>query len=157
MFLVNVEKSLKIFEKVYISSDTEEVIGPAEALGAIPIWRDENLCGDTPNIPVYQHAITHMGNVAGFVAIQANSPNISPTLIRHTLTLMETGDFDEIMTCHPDYSIYGSIWAMKRMRLRKYPDPYNPKPDVLLVDTSIDIHTRNDYKEAQYQCRLTRL
>lgn len=150
MFLVNVEKCLTLFKQVYVSSDSPEILKQAEAVGAIPIYRGAELCGDTPNIPVYQHALEQMGDVDGIVAVQANSPSIKRTLISlaSELLLMEV---KEVMTCHQDYSIYGSIWAINAKRLREYGDPYNPKPTILLVDNSIDIHTEEDLWKAKLQ------
>jgi len=147
MFLVNIEKCVKIFEKVFVSSDSELMLREAKEVGAIPIKRGQDLCGDTPNIPVYQHALKHMGELGGIIAVQANSPNLEHNLIVLAKNIMESGA-QELLTCHEDYSIYGSIWAISKLRLDSYPDPYNPKPDVMLVDTSVDIHTRHDYNKA---------
>ena len=60
MFLVNTEKCLDIFDSVYVSSDSKEILKQAQEIGAIPILRSEDLCGDTPNIPVYQHALQYI-------------------------------------------------------------------------------------------------
>lgn len=148
MFMWNVEKCKRIFSRVYVSSDDPYILEEAEWAGAIPIRRGEELCGDTPNIPVYQHALKYMNGVDGIVAVQANSPNINSKLIEITKELLEKG-FKEIMTMHKDRSIYGSIWALERKTLERYGDPYNPKPDVLLLDTSTDIHTSEDFLEAE--------
>jgi hypothetical protein len=144
MFMTNVRKCLKIFNKVYVSSDSREMLALASKAGAKPILRYENLCGDVPNIPVYQHALEYMGKVKWLVAVQANSPNVDPNLIVLTKKLLFFGA-EEVMTCHPDRSLYGSIWAMTTDRLRSYGDPYGPQPDVLLVENSIDIHSHEDY------------
>lgn len=153
MFLVNTKKCLKIFSRVYVSSDDQFILDEAEWNGAIPIKRGEELCGDIPNIPVYQHALGYMNGVDGIVAVQSNSPTISSKLIETTKELLEKG-FNEIMTMHKDRSIYGSIWALERKRLENYLDPYNPKPDVLLLDQSIDIHTSEDLIKAKKQWYL---
>lgn len=158
MFLVNVEKLLKVFDDVYVTSDSHKMITQAEAIGAKGIWRDEKLCLDsTPNIPVYQYSLAHMGEVDGIVAVQANSPNVSEKLIMTTKGLLELG-FKEVMTCHEMESdknyheqaskVYGSIWALEANYLRKYKNAYNPKPEVLLVDNSEDIHYQEDYEVA---------
>lgn len=146
MFLVNVEKCLRIFSKVYVSSDSQEILQTAQAAGAIPIRRGIELCGDTPNIPVYRHAFMNMGDIDGIIAVQANSPTINPRIILQVKRLMQS-DAEEVMTCHPDYSIYGSVWAMSRNRLLNY--DYNPKPDALIVDISTDIHTEEDLAKAK--------
>lgn len=150
MFLANVRKCLRIFDEVYVSSDDHEILDLAESVGAIPIYRGAELCGDVPNIYVYQHAIDYMDDADGIVAVQANSPTINPNLISLTKQLMEKG-VDEVMTCHGDYSIYGSIWALTKNKLLVYDDPYDPDPSILLVDVSVDIHTEADLKEALCQ------
>jgi CMP-N-acetylneuraminic acid synthetase len=147
LFLWNTDKCREIFSRVYVSSDDDNILEEAEWVGAIPIKRPSELCGDTPNIPVYQHALQFMNGVDGIVAVQANSPNIKSRLIEIAKELLEKG-FKEIMTMHEDGSIYGSIWAMSAKRLREYGDPYKPKPDILLCDSSIDIHTEEDFIRA---------
>lgn len=160
MFLVNVQKCMRLFSRVYVSSDDSYILSLAQEVGAVPISRGESLGGDTPNIPVYQHALGKIGDVGGIVAVQACSPTIKPELIRLAKNLLEQGS-QEVMTCHPitrseDYhgqhfKIYGSIWALSLERLQGYGDPYAPQPDVLLVDESIDIHNEDDYQAALCQ------
>lgn len=147
MFLVNTKKCLKIFDKVYVSSDDRKILKQAQQAGAIPIMRDRKLCGDTPNIPVYQHAMAKMKD--DFVAVQANSPTVNIELIKTVKEFLD--NYDEVMTCHKDYSIYGSIWAIKQSKLKNYKNCYKPKPSILLVDESIDIHTQEDYENALCQ------
>lgn len=148
MFVWNLEKLLKIFDKVYVSSDCETILKEAGKRGAITIERPADLCGDTPNIPVYQHALKFMENPEIIVAVQANSPTIRESLIKEAKELMEKNNCQELITCHPDSKIYGSIWAMTKDRLEKYGDPFAPEPDVLLADDSIDIHTEEDLRRA---------
>jgi len=147
MFMHNVEKCTKIFDEVFVSSDSIDIIDTAESAGAIGIIRPEYLTGDTPNIPVYRHAMEKMGKVDAIVAVQANSPTISRNTITFVKKLMLMGT-PEVMTCHKDLSVYGSIWAMTADQLDKYGDPYKPTPSVLVVDDSTDIHTEEDLQEA---------
>lgn len=147
MYMWNLEKCLKLFDKVYVSSEDPEILEEAFHAGASVIPRPDELCGDTPNIPVYQHALQFMGDVAGIVAVQANSPNIDANLIAISRHLMETG-VDELMTVHPNRKIYGSIWAIKKEKLLNYKNAYRPKPNVMLVDPSEDIHTQEDFDAA---------
>jgi CMP-N-acetylneuraminic acid synthetase len=148
MFMVNVKKCLKVFNRTYVSSDDNWILDRAEAAGAIPIKRDTLLCGETPNILVYKHALPFMNGCNIIVAVQANSPTIDLKLIQLTKTMMEYYKLQELMTCHKDYRIYGSIWALTRQQLEKYGDPYKPKPEILLLDPSTDIHTEEDLNEA---------
>jgi hypothetical protein len=150
MWKINTAKCLKLFPRVYVSSDDIELLHEAWEMGAIPIERGPELCGDTPNIPVYQHALERMGDVDSIVAVQANSPTVAPQLIEIVKGMMGLG-VPEVITLHPDMSIYGSVWAMKASRLRNYEDPYKPSAWGYLVDNSIDIHTQKDYEEALRQ------
>lgn len=147
MFLTNVRKCLKIFDKVYVSSDDEGMLEDASEVGAICILRPKELAGDTPNIPVYQHAMKEM-NCDAFVAVQANSPNIEPGIIESCARLVEDGVYSEVITIHPDEKIYGSVWAMTRERLENYGDPYKPTAQYFIKDDSIDIHDIHDYENA---------
>ena len=147
MFMVNVIKCLKLFKKVYVSSDDADILEIAYNAGAIPILRGKSLCGDTPNIPVYQHALSVMRTIPkGIVAIQANSPNIGELTIAEVIRAINI--YDEVMTCHRDETLYGSAWGIKTDRILNYGDPYKPDPDYLVWDDSIDIHTKKDYKLA---------
>ena len=83
MFQWNLEKCLKIFSRTYVSSDNKYILELSEELGAIPITRPQELCGETSNIKVYQHAITFMNGVDGIVAVQANSPTIKSKIIQN--------------------------------------------------------------------------
>jgi len=143
MFLWNVEKCLKIFSRTFVSSDNDWILSEAENAGAIPIKRPAELCGETPNITVYQHALTFMNGVDGIVAVQANSPTIKSKLIMEAKRFLEVGT-QEVMTSHPNGDIYGSIWAISSKKLKEYKDPYNPQPDFKIIDYSCDIHTLKD-------------
>lgn len=157
MFVWNLLKCLEVFGECYVSSDSDEILKIAKEYGARTILRGEELCGETPNIPVYKHAMRKMRGDA-FIAVQACSPKIDVGLIVQARDIMISG-CPEIMTCYPlqhkttfapesyenqSFLIYGSIWGMTRKRLENYKDFYHPTPEVLLVDNSIDIHTKED-------------
>jgi N-acylneuraminate cytidylyltransferase len=160
MFMWNVEKCIKIFDKTFVSSNDQEILNIARMAGAEPIWRDEDLCGDTPNIPVYQHALKEMGDIDSIVAVQACSPTVSSDIINKVKTLMAQG-FSEVMTCHPvdkgltyhdrKYPLYGSVWGISKWLLEHYQDPFDPHPEALIVDPSVDIHNYQDYIKALKQ------
>lgn len=148
MFKWNLEKCLRIFSRIYVSSDSDFILEMAEDMGAIPIKRPIELCGDTPNITVYRHALEYMNGVDKIYAIQANSPTLKESTIYQAKSIMERFKLNELMTCHPGGKIYGSLWALTRERLLDYGDVYNPIPDVLILDNSVDIHTEDDLKKA---------
>ena len=154
MWKVNTRKCLELFDKVFVSSNGIELLHEAWEMGAIPIEREKELCGDTPNIPVYQHALEKMGDADSIVAVQVNSPTIASQLIEVAKVMMESG-VPELMTCHKDYSIYGSVWGIQVNKLKNYGDPYKPTPWALLVDNSVDIHTQEDYEKALRQAAFS--
>ena len=139
-----------------MSSDSREIIKRAYEIGAIGIHRGEDLCGDVPDIPVYQHALSKMGDVDAIVAVHVDTPLVEPNTIAVVKRLMEMG-VQEVMTCKPiegatnykdQYShIYGSIRGISKERLENYGDPYKPSPDVWVVDSSPEIETPEDYKK----------
>lgn len=162
MFLTNLTKLLEVFDRVYVSSDSVQILEIAERAGGTAILRPTNLCGDTPDIPVYQHALEYMDRnngfpkVDGIVAVHVDTPTIEKSLIVIAKKLLEMG-VQEVMTSHKmspakmykDQAnrVFGSIRAMSRNRLLNYPDAYLPDPDVLLVDTSREIETPTDYED----------
>jgi len=156
MFLWNLLKMILIFDKVYVSSDYDFILDTTRKYGGLPIKRPRRLCGDIPNISVYQHAVLQMKPVPDtIVAVQANSPTIEKWLIEQAKNIIEQEDFpiSEFRTVHPDKSSYGSIWALKVNKLFNYKNPYKPKPDSTLIDESIDIHDIKDYQKALCQLK----
>lgn len=160
MFLINVKKCRRVFGEVYVSSDDEEILNLARSAGAITIRRGEELGGETPDIPVYQHAVNCMPDIDGIVAVHANNPTIDINTIIAVKKILETG-VPEVMTCHTvtdannyhnqSAKIYGSVRGMTVERLYNYGDPYKPRPEVMVVDTSIEIETIEDYNKALCQ------
>lgn len=158
MFVWNMEKCLELFKEVYVSSDYDGILDESEKLGAIPIKRSAELCkSDVPNIDVYAHAFAHMGNPDIIIAVQADSPTTKKEIIARVKELMERYAYNEIMTAFPIHGyeaenrVYGSVWALTGERLKSYQDPWNPEPELLLVDEAIDIHTEEDFKKAEAQ------
>jgi len=155
MFVHNLKKCKELFDKVYVSSDSEEILETAKQHGAIAIKRPTRLCGETPSVMVYDHAQKTM-DADIVVAVQANSPTIDIELIRSAKIIMDTGRFTELMTATPARRISGSIWALKREKISNYGDFYKFNPDVTLIDDSVDIHTEEDFDKAvkQYENNL---
>ena len=153
MFLWNLEKLLSLSKKVYVSSDSDEILEMAEGYGARGIKRPLELCGDTPNIPCYQHALKSMGKPEAIIAVQANSPGLDIEVIKSVAYLLtpEKDDIevDEVMTCTGGMKLYGSVWGMTVKKLKEYGNPLKPNPKYRVIDNSVDIHTLRDFNEAE--------
>ncbi len=155
MFIANLRKCLLVFGKVYVSSDSEEILKMAEDAGAIGIKRGLDLCGDVPDIPVFQHALEYMDKqIDSIVAVHANNPTIALSLLYNAKHLLNCG-MQEVMTFYPiertekykdqGAKVNGSIRGFTRARLNHYEDPYKPTPDVVLFDDSLEVETMADY------------
>lgn len=157
MFEWNIIKGVSLFEKMYVTSDDDEILQRAKELGAYPIKREDPKLMDAPNIVYFQHALGFMDNPDGIVALQINSPTLSYSRMEIVKKLLELG-VEEVMTSfpiddHQEYHnrasrIYGSIWGLSTKKLKNYPNPYKPKPEVLVVDPSTDIHYQEDLDKA---------
>ena len=99
MFLWNLRKCVAIFDRVYVSSDSYYILRMAVVNGAIAIHRGQDLVGDVPDIPVYQHAMSKIDDASGVVAVHGNNPTLEKNLIATTKKLIE-GGVPEVMTCY---------------------------------------------------------
>jgi len=150
VFQWNVEKGLKLFDKMYVSSDYDYILDKSSQLGAIPIKRTDPQLLECPNIDYYKWCYQFMEEPDIIVALQVNSPTLDIKAIEKVIKLMEMG-CQEVKTCHKDYTDYGSVWAMTKERLFNYEDPYHAKPDAWIVERSIDIHSIKDLNKALCQ------
>lgn len=158
MFIWNLEKCLKVFNEVYVSSDYNYILDEAKKLGAVPVKRPAELCqSDVPSIPVFKHALGFMDKPDIIVVVKADSPTLKIELIERAKELMEKYKYNELMTAYPvkgyenKNHLYGSIWALTKDRLENYQDGWKPEPEILLIDESIDIHTKEDFIKAEEQ------
>ena len=150
LFEWNLNKILSTGIKVYFDSDSEELLSHSEKLGAIPHLRPNHLLGhDIPSVPIFKQLYKDFPlNTAPLLNIQANSPNIPLELIEKAIYILNNLSFDELLTIYPNLKINGSLWGFSSKRLFNYGDPYVHKPDVLLIDESIDVHIVEEYKTA---------
>lgn len=150
----NTEKGLKLFTRMYVSSDYDYILDEAERIGAIPIKRTDPQLMECPNITWYKYCMQFMNGCDVLIALQVNSPTLNSKIIKDIKDLMMTGKYQEIKTCHKDGSDYGSVWALTKERLENYGDPYHAKPDLWIHCPSIDIHDQNDFNLALIQQKI---
>jgi len=152
MFIWNTEKCLPIFpDGTYVSSDSDQTLQMAIDAGARTHKRTWRLCGDKPNMKVYQDIIKKV-DCEGIVAVQANSPTVSIRNILIGKKLLEWGT-SEAITQDRYGKIYGSVWALTRKTIEECTpgDMWERHPDVTYFCDSIDIHTPEDFKKAEAQ------
>ena len=154
MFLWNIEKGLSISKDYYFNSDDNEMISRASKLGLKIIKREKKLMGhEIPSRLIFKSCLDKIPKkFDGILHIQANSPNLDKNLIKCALKIMSLDNINEILTCDENYNQYGSLWGITRKRIKEYNMNKNIhdrkviKPDCLILDNSIDIHTLKDFK-----------
>lgn len=149
MFLWNLKKLVFLFDTVVFDSDCVDMCALASEAGAHISIREETLRGnDVPSVPILLSLINKFPNFNKLISLQANSPNTSLEVINRCATKLLLSDVDEVLTSYENGMINGSVWGLSRCRLENYGDFYSHSPDVLVVDESIDIHTKEEYLKA---------
>jgi len=151
LFEWNLEKFLKLSIPIYFDSDDEVLLERARDMGAFVRKRPEELCGlNVPSVPIFQDILKGLSEKPkAILNFQANSPNCSKNVLEQCLAVARNVPFSELLTVYPDRRNNGSVWGFSFDRLINYGDPYVHCLDVLIVDDSIDIHTIDDFNEAQ--------
>lgn len=151
LFTHNLSKMIDLGLEPILDSDDQEILDQAEQLGALPHFRAADLHGpDVPTLPIVKAAFEALA-IPGptcAVIVQANSPNLQVGTLERAIAIIGSTPVDEVMSAFPDGTHNGSVWAVSHERLVDYGDPYQHRPDVLLVDDSIDIHDAAELQQA---------
>lgn len=164
LFTWNLSKALEITKNVYFNSDDVGMINIARLMKAHVLERNTNLRDhDVPSRVLFNSSLKKMPkDIEVILSIQANSPNIEPKLIKTCFELMKNNNFDELLTCDVNYNIYGSLWGLSRKRVMtsslkiSLNDKKTQKPDCLILDRSVDIHTLEEFKKSLRAFNKTR-
>jgi len=149
LFKWNLEKMLAVFDRVIFDSDCPQMLMAASQLGAETHMRTKSLLGhEVPSIPIFESILDDFGNFENIVNVQANSPNVPQSLMKKASEIMMRDDTNELLTMYANRELNGSLWGLSKYRIKNYGDYYRHLPDVLLLDVSIDVHTRADFEEA---------
>lgn len=149
LFTLNLWKLLKVFEEVVVDSDSEAVLTQAEEMGATPRIRPAHLNGhEVPSIVLFRSLVEDFPEAGSFVSVQANSPNTPMAVISTCAEAIQLDSVAEVITCFSSGEKNGSVWAMTYDRSMEGPPQDIPRPSVMVVDDSIDIHTQDDFDAA---------
>lgn len=152
LFEWNLEKLLNLGLKVVLDSDDDDILEHAHEMGAIPRKRPEELCGhDIPSVPLFLSIINGFPSAKKLVNVQANSPQVTPSVIERCVAALNMNAVNEVLTINSDLSLNGSVWGFSRSRLENYGDYYTHNPDVFILDNSIDIHTESELNKARQE------
>lgn len=104
----SVEESLKVSEKVYVSSDWEELLKFVESLGAIPILRPAEFSKDiSTSEEATRHWIDEITFSGNFILVQPTSPLVKSSHIQKGFDMLQEG-FDIIISACSDVGYYYS-------------------------------------------------
>lgn len=151
LFTRNLSKMVELGLEPIVDSDDHDILGLAKDHGAVPHFRAPELHGpDVPTLPIVKAAFEALaiGDPTCALIVQANSPNLATRTLQRAVAIIADSPVDEVMSAFPDGTHNGSVWAVSHERLVNYGDPYQHRPDVLLVDDSIDIHDASELQLA---------
>lgn len=149
MFIWNLKKLINIFETVVFDSDCSQMLEMAKNIGAIPHERKEILLGnDIPSVPIFKSILDDHSSFLSIINLQANSPNTSEKVIEQCGKIINLDSINEVLTFYSSKEINGSVWGFTKERINNYGDYYVHYPDALVLDDSIDIHTKEEFLAA---------
>jgi CMP-N-acetylneuraminic acid synthetase len=149
LFQWNLLKLMSLFDIVVVDSDDENILKASKEMGAIPHTRHEKVIGnDIPSILIFRSILEDFSDYDGVINVQANSPNVEPELIKKAYNLISNDMSNHILTLNENMTWNGSLWCISKELIYTLKDLYNIKPDMFLIDDSVDIHTEDEFKEA---------
>ena len=139
-------KESKYIEKIYVSTDSEEIEDYAMENKVEVIRRGRELGGETPVVAVYVHALEVLDNpsIKYVVGIQADHPDRSVKLDEAIEYLVEK-DSDELITVDGQGFVNGSMKIMKADALLGG----RIAAVSTIMDDCTNIHYLNDLKTAE--------
>ena len=140
------QKSGKI-DRVYVSTDSEEIAAYARKMGVEVINRGQELGGETPLLQVFGHAYQNVasGDVSHVVGLQPDTPD-RRTNIDEAIQYVLDKDFDLVKSVDGKGMVSGSFWMIKASFLEQ--KRFDFKMGTVL-DHGTNIHTEEDLLAAR--------
>lgn len=102
---VKAAEACQIVDRVYVSTDSDEIAFEAEKYGATTIKRPPEISGDEASSEdAIRHAIGSIENVEVVLFLQCTSPFTSPDDLSKAAELVTTGTFDSVLSVVEDHS-----------------------------------------------------
>jgi CMP-N-acetylneuraminic acid synthetase len=134
----------KSADAIYVSTDGQKIAEHAKSRGIKTILRPQHLCGDTPIIDVYRHAVENMDeNATIVVGLQPDHPDRDIS-IDQTLDTLQAEQADRIMSTEADGTKNGAHYVLTR----HYIDTEDSRKDVVIIDDCTNIHYAEDLQRA---------
>jgi CMP-N,N'-diacetyllegionaminic acid synthase len=150
-YSINACLSSDYIDKVFVSSDSQDILDTAKELGALPFKRSKKNSGDH----VYkQEAIIECLNQIKkefntpdlILSVQANSPEITSSILDKGIDKFLEFDRNELISVNKDLIQNAAIRIMKEKYV--YQKTLSTKTGCFIADL-IDVHTIEDVKKVE--------
>lgn len=140
-------KSIKMIDRVFVSTESEEIAQIAKEFGADILIRPKNLAeDDVPTQDVMKHFALTFKEMDIIVLVQANSPNVRAENIEKAINKIIKHNLWEVRSVDKEGSENGAIWVATREAI--FWDGLSVHFGVV-IDEAVDIHTLEDLKRAE--------
>jgi sialic acid synthase SpsE/CMP-N-acetylneuraminic acid synthetase len=132
-------------DKIFVSTDAQNIADHAKALGVAVIMREKRLGGETPLIEVYRHAFSeiHDSRITHLVGIQPDNPDRTIDVDK-AIEYAVSNNIDNLFTVDSNGRRNGALNILNKNALMAKPFVYAST----LRDDCTNIHTPLDYLKA---------
>ena len=146
-YAIETAKQSKIINKIYVSTDSEEIGNYARKMGVEVIKRGPELCGETPLLKVFYYAYqsVYREDISYVVGLQPDNPDRGIN-IDEAIQYGLNSDLDLVHSVNSEGVVNGSFWMIKASFLKE--KRFNFKVRTVM-DPCTNIHTEEDLLTAQ--------
>lgn len=146
-YTIKVAKESRKLDKVYISTDSEEIAAYAQKMGVEVIKRGKKMGGEVPLLAVFSHAYESLDNngITHIVGLQPDHPNRKINIDEAIQYGLES-DYDILKSVDSKGKVSGSFWMIKASFLKEKGDCFKVGT---IMDACTNIHTEEDLLTAQ--------
>ena len=141
-YTIKAAQASKKIDKVYVSTDSEEIAGYAEKMGVEVIKRGQELCGEAPVLDVFNHAYNsvYSREITHVVGLQSDHPDRRLN-IDEAIQYGLDSDFDLLKSVDDKGRVNGSFWMIKAPFLKEKHPGFKVGT---VMDPCTNIHTEED-------------
>ena len=146
-YTIKMAKECKSVNKIYVSTDSDEIARFAESEGVSVIIRTSDLGGETPVVDVYRHALEYIleKDVTYIIALQPDHPDRTIDLERTIKYALEK-NLDDLISVDSSGHKNGSVRIMRASALKESRISTNLGS---VVDNATNIHSLKDIRLVQ--------
>ena len=146
-YAIDAAKGCKKINKIYFSTDIEEIIDKSSSYGINIIKRPKKLCGEIPIFDVYKHAyqkLVKKNKVKIIVGLQPDHPDRTITVDK-VISIFKNRKLDALFSCDEKKIKNGSYYLIKKNIL----EGKKVKKKFTVLDNCTNIHYLADLKKIE--------